>query len=100
MHGLLPAGLLLGDRRALDLEVWAERFAHPRGATVDLCASVSAGGAEVWRGRSTHLARGARAPEGAPASDVDVPVGDLPAGTIRWRVPATPAAATRGCPAT
>ena len=29
----------------LDLEVWAERFArHPRGATVDLCASVSAGG--------------------------------------------------------
>ncbi|MGY1733709.1 MaoC family dehydratase [Geodermatophilus sp. SYSU D01045] len=73
---------------ALDLEVWAERFAvHPRGATVDLCASVSAGGAEVWHGRSTYLARGARPPEGAPASDVDVTVGDLPAGTIRWRVP-------------
>ncbi|MGY1832624.1 MaoC family dehydratase [Geodermatophilus sp. SYSU D01180] len=73
----------------LDLEVWAERFAvHPRGATVDLCASVAAGGAEVWRGRSTYLARGARAPEGAPPSDVDVTVGDLPAGTIRWRVPA------------
>ncbi|MGY1735426.1 MaoC family dehydratase [Geodermatophilus sp. SYSU D00684] len=81
---LRPVGL--GE--ALDLEVWAERFAvHPRGATVDLCASVSAGGAEVWRGRSTYLARGARAPEGAPASDVDVTVGDLPAGTIRWRVP-------------
>ncbi|PWW21894.1 MaoC dehydratase-like protein [Geodermatophilus normandii] len=78
----------IGPGEALDLEVWAERFAaHPRGATVDLCASVSAGGAEVWRGRSTYLARGARAPEGAPASDVEVAVGDLPSGTIRWRVP-------------
>ncbi|MGY1727046.1 MaoC family dehydratase [Geodermatophilus sp. SYSU D01062] len=82
---LRPVGLGEG----LDLEVWAERFAvHPRGATVDLCGSVSAGGAEVWRGRSTYLARGARAPEGAPASDVDVTVGDLPPGTVRWRVPA------------
>jgi acyl dehydratase len=73
---------------ALDLEVWAERFArHRSGATVDLCASVSAGGAEVWRGRSTYLARGASAPEGAPAADVDVTVGALPEGTIRWRVP-------------
>ena len=73
---------------ALDLEVWAERFAaHRSGATVDLCASVRAGGEEVWRGRSTYLARGAEAPEGAPASDVDVVVGDLPDGTIRWRVP-------------
>jgi acyl dehydratase len=78
----------VGPGEALDLEVRAERFAaHPRGATVDLCASVSAGGTEVWRGRSTYLARGARAPEGAPSSEVDVPVGDLPAGTIRWRVP-------------
>ncbi|HEX2073313.1 MAG TPA: MaoC/PaaZ C-terminal domain-containing protein [Geodermatophilus sp.] len=73
---------------ALDLEVWAERFArHRSGATVDLCASVSAGGAEVWRGRSTYLARGARAPEGAPEADVEVRVGELPEGTIRWRVP-------------
>jgi acyl dehydratase len=73
---------------ALDLEVWAERFArHPRGATVDLCASVSAGGEEVWRSRSTYLARGAKAPEGVPASDLDLAVGDLPEGTIRWRVP-------------
>ncbi|MGY1684675.1 MaoC family dehydratase [Geodermatophilus sp. SYSU D00867] len=78
----------VGQGEALDLEVWAERFAvHPRGATVDLCASASAGGAEVWRGRSTYLARGARAPEGAPPSDVDVAVGELPAGTVRWRVP-------------
>jgi acyl dehydratase len=73
---------------ALDVEVWAERVArHPRGATVDLCASVSAGGAEVWRGRSTYLARGASAPEGAPDADVAVLVGTLPEGAIRWRVP-------------
>jgi acyl dehydratase len=73
---------------ALDLEVWSERFAaHRAGATVDLCASVSAAGEEVWRGRSTYLARKAPAPAGAAPSDTDVAVGDLPAGTIRWRVP-------------
>ena len=73
----------------LDVEVWAERFAtHRRGATVDLCAAVSAGGAEVWRGRSTYLARGATAPDGAPESDVDVPVGPLDRTSARWRVPA------------
>jgi len=73
----------------LDLEVWAERFArHRSGATVDLCASLSAGGAEVWRGRSTYLARGASAPDGAPEADVEVEVGDLPPGAITWRVPA------------
>ncbi len=78
----------IGLQEALDLEVWAERFStHPRGATVDLCASVSAGGAEVWRGRSTYLARGAQAPGGAPASDVRVPVGDLPRVMATWRVP-------------
>jgi acyl dehydratase len=72
----------------LDVEVWAERFAaHRSGATVDLCASVSVDGAEVWRGRSTYLARGARAPEGAPAADVEIAVGPLPVGHIRWRVP-------------
>jgi acyl dehydratase len=72
----------------LDLEVWAERFAHHRsGATVDLCASVSAGGAEVWRSRSTYLARGATAPDGAPEADVEVVVGDLAPGAITWRVP-------------
>ncbi|SET91763.1 MaoC/PaaZ C-terminal domain-containing protein [Geodermatophilus poikilotrophus] len=73
---------------ALDLEVWAERLArHPRGATVDLCASVSAGGAEVWRSRSTYLARGAKAPEGAPESDLSLPVGELPRPVATWRVP-------------
>lgn len=72
----------------LDLEVWAERFArHRSGATVDLCASVTAGGTEVWRGRSTYLARGAKAPEGAPDADVEVAVGDLERTVATWRVP-------------
>jgi acyl dehydratase len=77
----------IGTGEPLDLEVWAERFAtHRSGATVDLCASVSTGGAEVWRGRSVYLARGGKAPEGAPASDVDVSVVDTrPSAT--WRVP-------------
>ena len=79
----------IGTGEALDLEVWAERFAaHRAGATVDLCASVSADGAEVWRGRSTYLARGAQAPGGAEPSDVEVPVAALPDGAIRWPVPA------------
>jgi len=78
----------IGTGEALDLEVWAERFAtHRSGATVDLCASVSSGGAEVWRGRSTYLARGARAPEGAPTSDVDVAVGTVERMAAQWRVP-------------
>ncbi|WP_346621175.1 MaoC/PaaZ C-terminal domain-containing protein [Blastococcus montanus] len=73
----------------LDLEVWAERFAgHRSGATVDLCASVSAGGAEVWRSRSTYLARGATAPADAPESDVTVVVGDLDRVAATWRIPA------------
>jgi acyl dehydratase len=85
IDALRPIGL--GE--ALDLEVWAERFArHRSGATVDLCASVSAAGAEVWRGRSTYLARGATPPDGAPRSDVEVTVGALPDGAVRWQVPA------------
>jgi acyl dehydratase len=84
----IEADRSIGAAEPLDLEVWAERFAtHPRGATVDLCASVSAGGAEVWRGRSTYLARGATAPEGAPAADVEVAVGDVERMAAQWRVP-------------
>ncbi len=72
----------------LDLEVWAERFApHPRGATVDLCATATVGGAEVWRSRSTYLARGATVPDQAAAADVDVPVGPLERVAAIWRVP-------------
>jgi acyl dehydratase len=73
---------------ALEVEVRAERFArHRNGATVDLRASVSAAGEEVWRGRSTYLARGAQPPEGAPDADVDVEVGPLDRVAARWQVP-------------
>lgn len=73
---------------ALDLEVHAERFAtHPRGATVDLCATASAGGQEVWRSRSTYLSRGASAPAGAPVTDGEVVVGDLVRAAATWQVP-------------
>jgi acyl dehydratase len=73
----------------LDLEVWTERFAtHRSGATVDLCATVAAGGTEVWRSRSTYLSRGATAPEGAPEADVGVAVGDLERVAATWRIPA------------
>lgn len=73
---------------ALDIEVWAERFArHRSGATVDLCASVTVGDEEVWRGRSTYLARGGKAPEGAPDADVEVSVGDLERVAATWRIP-------------
>jgi acyl dehydratase len=66
--------------------VWAERFAsHRSGATVDLCAAVSASGEEVWRGRSTYLARGANPPQGAPESDVDVRIGEVRQAAT-WRV--------------
>jgi acyl dehydratase len=78
----------IGVGEALDLEVWAERFAaHRSGAAVDLCATVSAGGQEVWRSRSTYLARGAKAPDGAPEAEIEVPVGDLERVAATWRIP-------------
>jgi acyl dehydratase len=78
----------IGTDALLDLEIWAERFApHRSGATVDLCAAVSAGGQEVWRSRSTYLARGAKAPDGAPGADVDVALGDLERVAATWRIP-------------
>src|SRR3712207_8471584 len=49
----------VGADEALDLEVWAERFArHRTAATVDLCASVAACGAGVWRRRWQSPCRG------------------------------------------
>jgi acyl dehydratase len=78
----------IGTDALLDVEIWAERFApHRSGATVDPCAAVSAGSQEVWRSRSTYLARGAKAPDGAPAADVDVAVGDLERVAATWRIP-------------
>jgi acyl dehydratase len=78
----------IGSAGPLNLEVWAENFAkHRSGATVDLCATVSAGGTEVWRSRSTYLARGAKAPEGAPEAGIEVAVGDLERVSATWRIP-------------
>jgi acyl dehydratase len=71
----------------LDVEVWAERLArHRSGATADLRTSVSVAGEEVWRGRSTYLSRGAKAPEGAPESDTSVAIGEV-RQVATWRVP-------------
>jgi acyl dehydratase len=73
---------------ALDLEVWAENFAsHRSGAAVDLRATASVGGEEVWRSTSTYLARGAKAPDGAPEADIEVAVGDLERVAATWRIP-------------
>ncbi len=78
----------IGADEALDLEVWAERFAtHRSGATVDLCATASVGRTEVWQSRSTYLARGAKAPDGAPEADIEVSVGDLERVAATWRIP-------------
>jgi acyl dehydratase len=78
----------IGADEALDLEVWADRFAaHRSGATVDLCATASVGGTEVWRSRSTYLARGAKAPDGAPEADTEIVVGGLERVAATWRVP-------------
>jgi acyl dehydratase len=78
----------IGADALLDLEVWAENFAqHRSGAAVDLRATVSAGGQEVWRSTSTYLSRGAKAPDGAPEADIDVHVGDLARTTATWRIP-------------
>ena len=72
----------------LDLEVWAENFAqHRSGAAVDLRATVSSGGEEVWRSTSTYLARGAKAPDGAPEAQIEVPVGELERVAATWRIP-------------
>jgi acyl dehydratase len=61
--------------------------AHPKGAQVDLVAHVDAAGVTVWEGRSTYLARGAGAPEGAPEPAEPPGIEDAaPAAT--WRVDA------------
>ena len=73
---------------ALDLEVWAENFAgHRSGAAADLRATASIDGEEVWRSTSTYLARGAKAPDGAPEADLDVAVGALERVAATWRIP-------------
>ncbi|TQM15864.1 MaoC family dehydratase [Pseudonocardia kunmingensis] len=72
----------------LAVRVHAEGLrAHPKGAQVDLVARVDAGGEAVWEGRSTYLARGATATEGA--ADTPAPPGvDAGAPAATWRVDA------------
>jgi acyl dehydratase len=78
----------IGADALLDVEVWAENFAqHRKGAAVDLMATASAGGHEVWRSTSTYFARGAKAPDGAPEADIEVAVGELPRVAATWRIP-------------
>jgi acyl dehydratase len=82
----------------LDVRVRAERFVpHPKGAQVDLVAAVDAGGERVWDSHSTYLARGAKAPDEAPASRHEPVRESTPTGarvdtdgtpTATWRVDA------------
>ncbi|MEQ3552047.1 MaoC/PaaZ C-terminal domain-containing protein [Pseudonocardia nematodicida] len=85
----ITAHRAIATAEALDVRVHAERFAaHPQGAQVDLVGTVSAGDETVWQGRSTYLARGARAPDGATApapAGIEAPTGSASA---LWRVPA------------
>ncbi|MDN5929585.1 MAG: hypothetical protein L0I24_00720 [Pseudonocardia sp.] len=71
----------------LHVAVHAERFTgHPKGAQVDLVAAVDVGDERVWDGRSTYLARGARAPEPGDAPVAPPEIADGPATAV-WRVP-------------
>lgn len=77
----------------LDLRVHATDLrAHPRGAQVDLLASLSVRGEPVWLGRSTYLARGADAPADSPADTGTAaePAGETATGrpVARWHLPA------------
>ena len=78
----------IGSDEELDLEVWAENLArHRSGAAVDLRATVTVAGEEVWRSTSTYLSRGAKAPEGAPEAEIEVSVGALDRVSATWRIP-------------
>ncbi|ALL75091.1 dehydratase [Pseudonocardia sp. EC080610-09] len=72
----------------LDVRVYADRFtAHAKGAQVDLIGVVSAGGEVVWEGRSTYLARGAKAPAGAAGEDIAEPAAPTGTASALWRIP-------------
>ncbi len=78
----------IAPSETLDLRVRAERFvAHRKGAQVDLVAEVDAGDERVWEGRSTYLARGAKAPRDT-AAGADIPEPEVPTGpaSATWKV--------------
>lgn len=71
----------------LDLRVRAADLRkHARGAQVDLLASVSVGGEEVWNARSTYLARGASVD--TPERDADPEPVEVPGAPLaaRWQL--------------
>jgi acyl dehydratase len=75
----------IGLEEPLDLRVRAADLrGHPRGAQVDLLASVSVAGEPVWAARSTYLSRGVSAPTQAAAepepAEVSAPL------SARWRL--------------
>lgn len=83
----------LGEQ--LEVRAWAQDVrAHRRGAQVDLVAEVSVGGELAYRGVSTYLAKGFRAPgasgaaEGGDAEggDAERPTWEPPMPTARWRL--------------
>lgn len=87
VHNTITARRRIDAAEPLALAVHAERFvAHPKGAQVDLVASITAAGEPVWDGRSTYLARGGRAPEGSGVAPADLPeVVDGPPTAV-WHV--------------
>lgn len=78
----------LGER--LEVRAWAQDLrGHRRGAQVDLVAEVSVGGELAYRGVSTYLAKGFRAPDASGASagrDPERPAWQPPMPTARWRL--------------
>jgi acyl dehydratase len=97
LPGLVHVRNTITARRPLDagerlaVRVHAERFGrHPKGAQVDLVTRVDVAGENVWEGRSTYLARGARGPgpaEPAPAPPAP-PVIEGAGPVAVWRVDA------------
>jgi acyl dehydratase len=79
----------IGLEEPLDLRVRAADLrGHPRGAQVDLLASVSVAGEPVWTARSTYLSRGASAPPAAEPEPEPEPEPAEVAGPLsaRWRL--------------
>jgi acyl dehydratase len=84
----ITAHRVIDAAEPLTVRVHAQALrAHPKGAQVDLVAEIEAAGEVVWEGRSTYLARGATAPEGAP-EPADPPGIEDGASAATWRVAA------------
>jgi acyl dehydratase len=60
---------------------------HPKGRTVDFVTAVSAGGDEVWVGRSTYLRRGPADDQGSPDASGEPVFDEVPPKGVTWRLP-------------